>query len=452
MGNTHLTELIAPAFYKVHNAMKRHDYTHYWLKGGRGTTKSSFAGLEVVLLLLKNPTAHAVVLRKVANTLRGSVYNQILWAIEKLGASSKFVYRLSPMEIIYKPTGQKIMFFGCDNPMNIKSIKVPFGYTGIVWFEELDQFEGMEEMRNLNQSLLRGGDKFWEICSFNPPKSRDNWVNKESMFDESDRLVHSSNYLEVPREWLGSQFFIEAEKTKMKNELAYRNEYLGEVTGTGGSVFENVHDMRITEKMIKSFDHRHYGLDFGFAVDPLAYLDMHYDAKKEDLYIFGELYQQKLKNYTAAERIKTRARKEFEAISYYESYIKSWRIANPEKALPSKEDIFRVFMSLRRVGADSAEPKSIAEMRDYGLNIYGVEKGPDSVEYGMKWLSELNHIYIDKRRCPNAFMEFVSYEFEKNRNGEFISAYPDKNNHTIDAARYGMNLVRPLRAMRGNIY
>ena len=402
MAGVRLTELIAPAFYKVHNAMKRHDYTHYWLKGGRGTTKSSFAGTEVVRLLLKNPKSHAVVLRKVANTLRGSVYNQIAWSIDKMGATGKFVFGKSPMEIIYRPTGQKIMFFGCDDPMKIKSIKVPFGYTGIVWFEELDQFSGMEEIRNLNQSLLRGGDKFWEICTFNPPKSRDNWVNKEVLFDDEDRIVHSSNYLEVPPSWLGNQFLIEAEKTKVKNEMAYKNEYLGEVTGTGGTVFENAEDLRMPDEMVQEFDHLHHGLDFGFAIDPLSYVGMHYDAKHEDLYIFDEYYKQKVSNKKAAS-------------------ILQKRVGN------------------RRIIADSAEPKSITEIRGYGLNIYGATKGPDSVEYGIKWLQDRAHIYIDKKRCPNTYREFVSYEYEMNKQGEFISAYPDKNNHSIDAVRYGMN-------------
>lgn len=451
---TRLTELIAPAFYNVHVDMKEHKYTHYWLKGGRGTTKSSMAGTEVVKLLVENKNCHAVVLRKVANTLRGSVYNQILWSIDKMGATSKFLFGKSPLEIIYKPTGQKIMFFGCDDPMKIKSIKLPFGYTGIIWFEELDQFSGMEEIRNLNQSLLRGGDKFWEICTYNPPKSRDNWVNKEALLDTPDRVIHSSNYLEVPKEWLGKQFLIEAEKTKQQNPLAYQNEYLGEVTGTGGSVFENVSDLRMSDEMIAAFDRRKRGLDFGFAVDPLAYVEMHYDAKKQDLYIFDEVYQQKLLNRRAAEVIK---RKSLSSASYkeYRNQVlernESRSLRMGEKPVTEK-DIENMYMQSVRIGADSAEPKSIAEMQTYGLNIFGARKGPDSVEYGMKFLSDLNHIYIDKKRCPHTFQEFVSYEYERNREGEFISAYPDKNNHSIDAVRYALDVVKPIRATHSNIY
>lgn len=77
-------------------------------------------------------------------------------------------------------------------------------------------------------------------------------------------------------------------------------------------------------------------------------------------------------------------------------------------------------------------------MKDAGLRIYGVKKGPDSVDYGIRWLQSLDEIVIDKRRCPNTYREFVSYEYERNREGQFISAYPDKNNHAIDAVRYAM--------------
>ncbi|MEE0404075.1 PBSX family phage terminase large subunit, partial [Megasphaera elsdenii] len=380
--------------------------TYYWLEGGRGSTKSSDISIEIPPLMIKNPECHAVVLRKVGNTIKNSVYPQMQWGIDALGLTDKFHFKTSPHEIMYKKTGQKILFFGVDDPQKIKSIKLPFGYVGICWIEELDQFTGMEEIRNLNQSLLRGGPVFWEFCSFNPPKSQNNWVNEEKLFDDPDRLVHHSTYLGVPREWLGDRFFEDAEKLKIKNEMAYRHEYLGEVTGTGGAVFENVEDMAMSNELVGNFDRLYYGLDFGFAVDPLAYVAMYYDAKREDLYIFDEIYQQKLTNSQAAGRIAQRT-------------------------------------GDRLIIADSAEPKSIKEMKDYGLHITGARKGPDSVEHGIKWLQDRAHIYIDKRRCPNTFREFISYEYERNREGQFISAYPDKNNHAIDAVRYGMGPAMP---------
>lgn len=401
-----IADRIARSFDSVFWDVQDHGHTFYWLPGGRGSTKSSFVGIEVPLLLMQHPQCHAVVLRKVGNTIKNSVYPQIQWGIEQLGVADRFKYITSPHEITYKATGQKILFFGVDDPMKVKSIKLPFGYVGIVWYEELDQFSGMEEIRNLNQSLLRGGEKYWVFASYNPPKSRNNWVNEEILNEYPDRLVHKTTYLDVPREWLGEQFLLEAAKLKAKNETAYNHEYLGEVTGTGGAVFENVEAMAMTDAMISQFDRLYYGLDFGFAVDPLAFVAMHYDAKREDLYIFDEIYQQKLTNRQASVRIGAR---------YNDC----------------------------RIIADSAEPKSIVEMRGLGLNVAGARKGPDSVDHGMKWLQNLAHIYIDKRRCPNTYREFVGYEYERNREGQFISAYPDKDNHAIDAVRYAMESAMP---------
>ena len=397
-----IADITSPAFDPVFWDIQEHKHTFYWLAGGRGSTKSSFiGGIEVPILLMQNPQCHAVVLRKVGNTIKNSVYPQVQWGIDKLGVANRFRFKTSPHEITYRRTGQKILFFGVDDPTKVKSIKLPFGYVGIVWLEELDQFSGMEEIRNLFQSLLRGGEQYWVFCTYNPPKSQNNWVNEEILFDDPDRLVHHSTYLDVPKAWLGDQFILEAEKLKAKNETLYQHEYLGKVTGTGGAVFENVSDMRMSDEMIAQFDRLHYGLDFGFSVDPLAFLSMHYDAKHEDLYIFDEIYQQKLKNKRAAELIKPKAEH-------------------------------------RKIISDSAEPKSIAEMKEFGLNINGAKKGPDSVEHGMKWLQDRAHIYIDKHRCPNTYREFMNYEYERNKDGQFISAYPDKKNHSLDSCRYGL--------------
>lgn len=400
-----IADFIAPSFDDVFFDVEEHRHTFYMLAGGRGSTKSSFIGIRVPLLLMEHPQCHAVILRKVGNTIKNSVLSQIVWGLEQLGVLDRFRIKMSPPEITYKNTGQKILFFGLDDPAKVKSIKLPFGYIGIVWLEELDQFSGMEEIRNVLQSLLRGGSTYWVFGTYNPPKSRNNWVNEEILVDDPDRLVHHSTYLTVPEDWLGPQFLAEAEKLKARNEMAYRHEYLGEVTGTGGAVFENVENLQMDDALVKNFDRLYYGLDFGFAVDPLSFVCMYYDKKREDLYIFDEIYQQKITNSRAVKLIK-------------------------EKAAGGGI-----------IWADSAEPKSIAEMRDLGLQAEGVKKGPDSIDYGIRWLQSLNHIYIDKNRAPNTFKEFVSYEYERNKEGQFISAYPDKDNHSIDAVRYGMRSV-----------
>ena len=389
-----LSKALAPAFWSLHRDIQQHGHTFYWLKGGRGSGKSSFISLEILLVLLRHKDRHAVILRKVGRSLKTSVYAQIQWAIERLGLmdTGLFICKKSPLEIIYRPTGQILYFFGVDDPMKIKSIKPPNGYIGIVWLEEADQFLGMDEIRNLNQSLLRGGKEYIEFVSFNPPKSRDHWINAELFVDDAARLVHASTYRDMPVAWLGEQFFLEAEKLKAHNERAYRHEYLGEATGTGGAVFENVADRRMTDAEIAAFGRVYHGLDFGFAVDPLAFLSCAYDRKREDVYIFEEIYEQRLSNSRATARI---------------------------RPLAGQNVIY----------ADSAEPKSIAEMKGLGLRIFGARKGRDSVAHGIKWLQDRAHIYIDKVRCPHTYREFVTYAYERNREGQFISAYPKQSRH-----------------------
>lgn len=402
-----MSDIIAKPFWQVHQDVKKHGHTYYVLGGGRGSTKSSYISIEICMLLIQHPECNAVILRKVGNTLRNSVYQQMEWAMDVLHIAHLWKKKVNPLEMVHKQTGQKIIFLGVDDKSKLKSLKMPHGYVGIVWQEELDQFSGMEEIRNVNQSLLRGGPVFWCFSSYNPPKSRDNWVNAEMLNDEKDRLFHHSDYRSVPYDWLGPQFFEDAEKLKARNEVAYRHEYLGEITGTGGGVFENVQEQTFTDDDLNQFDRRRYGLDFGFAIDPLAFVAMHYDRKHERLYIFDEIYQPKLVNAAAARKIQAKI---------------------------TAGSIIR---------ADSAEPKSIREMRDYGLNIYGARKFPDSVDYGIKWLQSLDAIVIDKRRCPHTYKEFVSYEYEQTKDGEYISAYPDKNNHAIDAVRYGCEDLMP---------
>lgn len=395
------TPLIIPSFDEVRGDIKRHNHTHYWMKGGRGSTKSSFISIQIPLLIMANKDIHAVVARKVANTLKNSVYAQMEWAISELGLYDEFDFKKSPLEITYKRTGQKILFVGVDDKAKIKSLKVPFGYVGVVWYEELDQFAGMAEIRNINQSLLRGGEKYWCFYSFNPPRSKDNWVNVEQLTGDSDRLITHSSYLQVPREWLGEQFILEAEKLKTLRPDLYDHEYMGAVTGTGGDVFTNVEERTITDEEIKTFDYIKHGIDFGFAQDPFVYIKLYYDNKHDVIYVYDEVYGVKLSNKKAYEKIKDKVGQAY-------------------------------------VYADSAEPKSIAEFNEYGLRMQGVRKGGDSRDYGIKWLSDRAKIVIDKKRCPNAYREFVTYEYDQDKDGNFISQYPKHNDHTIDAVRYAL--------------
>ena len=402
MAEVRISDLIASHFGSSHRRIKSFGaITHHWFKGGRGSCKSSFVSLQIVLGIMRNPDAHCVCFRKYACDLRGSVYNQVLWAVDVLGVSRYFRATVSPMEISYIPTGQKIVFKGLDDPRKSKSQKMPFGYFMFGWFEELEQYDGMNEIRSVVQSYMRGGEKFAYFYSYNPPQTASNWVNFEAGKDVPNRYVHTSDYRTVTRDWLGNAFFIEAELLRRQDERAYRHEYLGEITGTGGAIFGNLTSRIISDAEIKGFSNLRKGLDWGFAVDPFAYANWEYDKTRRTIYIFDEIYKVGLLNDAAIDLIKGRN------------------------------------IARETITADSAEPKSIAEFRRDGINIRGAIKGKDSVRYGIKWLQKLHSIVIDQKRCPNTWYEFSMYEHERLKNGEFKSDYPDKNNHIIDAVRYG---------------
>ena len=399
--------MIAPTFTPVLFDIENREHSEYVFPGGRGSTKSTFVSLEIIDLLMKNEDMHACVMRQVADTLRGSVYQQILWSIDALGLSDEFHSTVSPMEITRIKTGQKIYFRGADDPDKIKSIKAPFGYIGILWFEELDQFTGPEAVRTIEQSVTRGGELAFKFKSFNPPKSAQNWANKYIKIPRADRLVTESNYLNVPRKWLGKPFIDDAEFLKETNPEAYDNEYMGIANGSGGNVFENVVIREVTDEEIKEFDRLYRGVDWGWYPDPYAYNCMAYIASQHKLIIFDEYHCNKKSNKQTAEELK----------------------ANHGV---TENDL---------ITCDSAEKKSTGDYRAYGLLARNAEKGPGSVDYSMKWLQSLSEIVIDNRRCPKTAEEFLNYAYERDKDGNIITGYPDKDNHHIDASRYAMNKV-----------
>jgi len=400
-----MSELLAPSFHELHKDFKEEKFTEYILRGGRGSTKSSFTSFQVILGIIRDPRANAIVLRRFENEIRDSVFSQLQWAINKLGLDDLWRAYTSPFKLVYEPTGQMILFKGADNPKKLKSLTLVKGYLKYAWFEEVDQFSGMEELRNLEQSIFRGisDEKQIEIMSYNPPKSARSWINAEAKINKPGRKVHASDYLSVPEEWLGEKFLANAEHLKETNPDAYRHEYLGEETGTGLEVFTNVTLRKITNKEILYFDNRHQGLDFGYSGDPVCFLEAHFDAKKKRLYLFYE----------------------FSGI----------RVSNAQLAAQIGID--------RRAAVtmtDPAEPKSIDELRDeHGMNAMGGDKYPGSVDHGIKYLQDLEEIVIDANRCPLAAREFINYALDVNRQGLVISKYPDKDNHSIDAARYMMS-------------
>lgn len=408
-----LSQLIAPPFMAVHRDIKRGRHSEYWLGGGRGSTKSSFVSIEIILLLIKNPDMNAIVYRMVAATLRESVYEQIVWAIDQLGIRPWFAFRLSPLEIRYIPTGQRILFRGADDPMKSKSIKLRKGYFGILWFEELAEFRGMDDIRTIKASIIRGGDSAITFCSYNPPQTARNWVNREAITPKPGRMVHTSTYLDVPPAWLGREFIAEAEALRASNERAYRHMYLGEVTGTGGQVFNNLDIRAITKAELDAIGRTYGGLDFGFAVDPDAYVRWSYDPRTRSILAVDEFYA----------------------------------AGNPVDRL-AQELSARTNDTLTR--CDSADPRMIAELARRGLRVVGVKKGAGSVEHGMRWLQSLGKIIIDPARTPNIAREFAAYEYQQDKSGDFLPEYPDKDNHAIDATRYALEPVMAAASARAS--
>ena len=404
---------ISSSFSDINRAIDEREYREYYFEGGRGSTKSSFISEKVIELLENNPKMCAVVLRKVKETLKDSVYTQLEWAVDTLdetypGVKDRWKFTKSPMEITNINTGQKIYFRGADDYGKIKSLKTPKDmYVGITWYEEFDQFAGMNEVRKINQSLIRGGEDFIQFYSYNTPASSLHFVNVEKLIPKPTRYVHLSDYRSVPKKWLGQAFIDEAEFLKSVNEKLYDNEYLGLMTGTGGNVFENIELREITDKEIETFDYIYMGIDFGYFPDPLAWTKCSYNPSQRTLYIFDEYVVNKMSNADVWEHLKS------------------------EKGV-SEDDL---------IIADSAEPKSIGDFKAYGSCMRGAEKGAGSVEYSMKWLSSLAKIVIDTNRCPVSAQEFSTYEYQQDKDGNYISGYVDADNHCIDSIRYALNNI-----------
>jgi phage terminase large subunit len=186
------------------------------------------------------------------------------------------------MEMVFKPSGQKILYFGCDDPLKIKSTKLPKGFIKYIVFEEFDQFSGMKEIRNVVQSLARGGEAI-VFFVFNPPPEFEHWANIEADANKPGRLRHHSDFRDVDIKWLGPKFLKEAEYLRNVNKIAYDNEYLGLVTGVGGSIFKNVNNVSFSDEQTMYFEKVRQGLDFGFSLHPAAWVKLNYNNARQSI-------------------------------------------------------------------------------------------------------------------------------------------------------------------------
>lgn len=417
-----ISDIITEPFKEFWIVSRCKEHLRHVLKGGRGSGKSFHIPLRILVDIMEYPVS-AVGIRKVQNTLLKSVYANFKGAANVLGVRHLFRFVDSRLEITYRPRGNKIYCMGADDPDKIKSIKDADFPLAIAWFEELAEFKSEDEVTSIENSILREelegkitseADRkkaypfdYSFYYSYNPPKRRQSWVNKkyESSFIDKNTYVHHSTYLTNPH--LSKKFIEEAENVKERKPLKYRWEYMGEAIGSGVVPFDNlqVEAGSITDEMVANFDNIRNAVDFGYATDPLAFVRWHYDKKKNGIYAIDEIYGVKISNRELAKELHARG---------YQS-----------------DEIF----------ADSAEPKSIAELKnEHGIRkTRGVKKGPDSVQYGEEWLDDLDFICIDPKRTPNIAKEFENIDYQTDKDGNPKPRLEDKDNHTIDATRYAFS-------------
>ena len=400
-----ISEIINENFHEFWRVINSNKYLFHVLKGGRASAKSTHIAIWLVLALMKYPVT-CLCIRKVGNTLTESVFEQLKEAIDILNVGHVWKVQKSPLQLIYIPRGNKFIFRGADDPAKIKSIKMSKFPIAFVWFEELAEFKTEDEVSTIVNSVLRAelppGLSYKVIYSYNPPKRKQSWVNKkfETQFIPDNTYIHHSTYLDNPH--ISKAFIEEANEVKKKNEFKYRWEYLGEPIGSGVVPFSNLVFRTITDEEIASFDNIRQGNDFGYATDPMAFVRLHYDKKKRIIYFIDEIYGVKTSIRELAAKIKEKGYND----------------------VP--------------ITCDSAEPRSIAELREHGIKALKAKKGPGSIEFGENWLDDLEAIVIDNKRTPNVAKEYENIDYQTDKDGNIRPKLEDKDNHTIDATRYAL--------------
>lgn len=426
-----LSANISPTFCEVSRAIDLGKANRIILKGGRGSTKSSYAYQKMLDVFLQRPHAQWICGRRYANTLRRSCFANVLWAIAKRGMTvgkpgegCDFDKTTSPMEITFNKTGQKILFYGLDEPEKLKSITFedPKAKIELLLLEEYNQLACAEDARNVRQSVFRS-DYSLEIDVYNPSPDDMQWTNQEARVEELGKLVHHSSYLDVPEEFIGKRFIEQAEQLKSINAKAYANEYMGEETGLTGTVFENVVAQSITYEDRIQIKWIRCGVDWGYQNDPFVWLMVGYDRKTRTLYIIDEVFNtETLDDINIGE-------------------VKRHLVDRDDKGQPiytnEGKPVYNKRKPQNEIRADAAAPKDIATWRHAGMAIMGASKRVP-VDDGIRWLQKRKAIVIDRERCPLAFQEFSRYRAKEDPNDGRFLGYPDKDNHTIDAVRYAV--------------
>lgn len=403
---TDITTDFVEVYRAIHEAFETGKYREIISKGGRGSIKSNFWSAVAEETIYQDSQAHIVYTRRYKTDLRGSVYNQFMKTIIRHNKLDEWEFTTSPMMAKYKKTGQCVIFVGADKPISLKSYNLSFGYVKMVIHEECDEMAGVEQMDNIEDTFLRSDTPALDVKVFNPPKSANNFMNAYTLecANKQGTYITHSYYYNVPIKWLGQRFFDRANWFKENKPKYYANNYLGEVVGTGGAIFENLEMRTITDAEIDAMGEFHYGLDFGFE-HPQTFIKCHYDYENDILYPVMEVWARRCKNSVFARKIK-----DFKDVE---------------------------------IICDSARPDNIADMDGWGFDVVGAVKRWQNKgrAYSWEWLQQCNKIVVDAERTPHLAHELQTLEFEQLKDGSFSSEYPTLGEDSIMALIYALNRV-----------
>lgn len=404
-------------------------YDELFLQGGRASGKSYFASVIVWLTLENDSQKNAVIIRKVASSLRKSCWKQMMKVRDRLGY---YHWKPNKTELVFTntKTGQQIFFVGLDDEEKVRSITVEKGYISVAWFEEAKQFASMEEIDQAVSSLLRGGAdsedydsedggdsgtmEYMTILTYNPPKSQFDWINKEARMGKlkPNRLTHKSTYLTMPKKWLGSKVLNEIEVMKQTKPEQYKHMYLGMITGTGGEYFKNITVRPITDEEIANFDYFNMGIDWGYS-DPNVFHKTYIHDRR--MYIFDEIYQKELP---------PNGKNKYEAFA--------------EEVLKHTKDCREDTIWCDAQGKAEAE---ILRGPKYNIPVeFAPKQGANDRKSGFSYFQGLVEIVIDPNRCPHAASEWPMFESKQAADGRgWLDEPGTKGDHSCDACRYSEN-------------
>ena len=373
-------------------------------KGSRASKKSKTMALNTITKMMEYPQANMLVIRKTGRTLKDSCFTELKWAVHRLGVDAWWDFKLNPLEATYKPTGQKIYFRGLDDPLKVTSITVDVGCLCWMWIEEAYEITKEDDFNVLDESI-RGevpeGLYKQITLTFNPWNER-HWIKKR-FFDappSPDILAMTTNYM--CNEWLDEADIRMFEDMKQRNPRRYAVAGLGGWGIVDGLIYENwreeafdIENVRKRPGIASAF-----GLDFGYTNDPTAFFCGLLDVQNKQLFVFDEMYEKGMSNKRIAEKI--------QELGYGKEHIT----------------------------ADSAEPKSIDELKSLGLRVKGAAKGKDSIQNGIQWIQDLE--IIIHPRCVNFLTEISNYTWDTDKFGTKLNAPIDDFNHLMDAMRYAL--------------